>query len=115
MYRLYIPPQESLNCFEAPHLDINTCHIYTQTFFLGEPVVYHPGHLSSPVCTHIAAIHSDSFTCGHSTSARVIPIRQARFVLLKLSLSDIDAATKVPDLPLGERILWKRWFENENM
>ena len=106
--------QESLNCFEASQLDIKTCHIYTQTFFLGEPVVYHPGHLSSPVCTHISEIHNDNFTCAHSTTARTIPIRQARFLLLKLSLSDIDAATKGPDLPLGERMWWRRWFETEN-
>ena len=26
---------------------------YTITYFLGEPVLYHPGHLAKPVFTHI--------------------------------------------------------------
>ena len=77
-------------------------------------MLYHPPHTASPVPTHISTIAHDFFMCGHSTTSRMIPLRHAQYVLLKLSLSDIDAATKGPELGIGERLWWKRWFEDEN-
>jgi len=103
-----------LNRFEAPFIDVKTGCPYTQTFWEGEPVLYHPPHKASPVPTHIATIAHDFFTCGDSTTSRMIPLRHAQHILLKLSLSDIDAATKSSELNIGERVWWKRWFNDEN-
>ena len=106
--------EESLTRFEAPFADAKSGAIYTCTFHMGEPVLYHPPHKASPVATHVTQITRDFFTCGDTTTGRMMPLRMARKVLTKLSLVDIEAATKGPDMPLGERLLWKKWLENEN-
>ena len=106
--------EESLTRFEAPFADVKSGAIYTCTFHMGEPVLYHPPHKACPVATHVTQITRDFFTCGDTTTGRMMPLRMAQKLLTKLSLVDIEAATKGPDMPLGERLLWKKWLENEN-
>ena len=106
--------QESLNSFETAFVDVKSGATYTQTFHLGEPVLYHPAHKATPVLSHISEISHEFFTCGDSTTGRMIPRRLAQRWITKLSLGDIEDAAKGPDMPLGERLLWKTWLEQEN-
>ena len=53
----------------------------TVTYFQGEPVLYHPGHIAKPVCTHIELIADGFFVVGNSTTGRMIPFGQAQRVL----------------------------------
>ena len=108
------PLQESLSSFEAPFADVKSGATYTQSFHLGEPVLYHPAHRATPVLAHISEITREFFTCGDSTTGRMIPPRMAQRVITKLSLGDIERATKGPEMPLGERMLWLKWLEGEN-
>ena len=48
------------------------------------------------------------FITGDSTTARMMPWRLAQRWLTKLSLPDIEQACGGGDMPLGERLLWKR-------
>ena len=66
---------------------------------------------SAPVLTHIAKISYGYFVPGDSSTGRMIPTRQAHRVLTKLALADIDAACNggSDEMPLGERLLWRRW------
>ena len=48
------------------------------------------------------------FIAGDSTTARMMPWRFAQRWLTKLSLPDIEEACGGGDMPLGERLLWKR-------
>ena len=41
-----VASEESLNRFEAPFVDEHTGAHYTVSFFLREPVLYHPAHLA---------------------------------------------------------------------
>ena len=86
--------EESLTRFEAPFADVKSGAIYTTTFHMGEPVLYHPPHKASPVATHVTQITRDFFTCGDTTIGRMMPLRMAHKCLVKLSLVDIEVATK---------------------
>ena len=45
----------------------------------------------------------------------MIPTRLAQRVLhFKLSLEDVERALNGNDLDVGERIVWRRWLDNEN-
>ena len=48
-----VAAEESLNRFEAPFVDEHTGAHYTVSFFLREPVLYHPAHLAKPSFTHV--------------------------------------------------------------
>ena len=78
-------------------------------------MIYHPGHKSKPVLTHIATIGSDYFIADDSCTDRMIPIRHAQRTLkFKLTLSDVEREVDGISLDPGERVLWRRWFEDEN-
>ena len=54
-------------------------------------------------------VHSPGyFVTGDSRTGRMMPWRFAQRWLTKLSLPDIEQACSGGDLPLGERLLWKR-------
>ena len=54
-------------------------------------------------------VHSPGyFVTGDSRTGRMMPWRFAQRWLTKLSLPDIEQACSGDDLPLGERLLWKR-------
>ena len=86
--------EESLTRFEAPFADVKSGAVYTCAFHMGEPVLYHPPHKACPVATHVTQITKDFFTCGDTTTGRMMPLRMAQKCLTKLSLVDIEAATK---------------------
>ena len=103
--------EETLNKFEASFNDRRTGRHYTVTFFEGEPVLYHPGHKSKPVLTHIATVGSDYFIADDSSTGRMIPIRHAQRTLkFKLTLSDVEREVEGNSLDPGERVLW-RWHD----
>ena len=61
------------------------------TFWCGEPVLYHPPHVATPLFSHISYIANDYFAVGSSSTGRMIPFAQAQQVLqLKLDLADIE-------------------------
>ena len=108
--------QETISRFEAPFPDPRSGIVYTTTFHLGEPCLYHPPHKPTPVATHVTQITRDYFTCGDSTTERMIPLRMASKVLTKLSLPDIEIAIKCSsDMTFGEKMFWQKYFDNENM
>ena len=83
----------------------------------GEPVVYQAKNMSSPVLTHISHIGHGYFVCAHSRTERIIPVLQAQSVLTaKLTLIDIDREVHGDSLGLGagERVIWRRWLEDEH-
>ena len=86
--------EETLNRFEAPLADVKSGAIYTQTFHLGEPVLYHPPHKAAPAATHVTQITREFFTCGDTTTGRMMPLQTAQKCLTKLSLVGIEDATK---------------------
>ena len=103
-----------LNKFEAPFMDVKSGSTFTVTFFLGEPVVFQPAHRAKPTLTHISRIGQGYFVCASSTSDRMIPTSMAQDVLhVKLTLNDIDREVEGASLPAGERLLWRRWLEDE--
>ena len=64
---------------------------YTITYCLGEPVLYHPGHLAKPVFTHIELIAGGFFVAGNPTLSRMIPLGHAERVLkVKLAADDVE-------------------------
>ena len=66
--------------FEAK-FDLRAGGSFTVTYLVGEPVLYHPGHLAKPVFTHIELIADGFFVVGNSTTGRMIPFGQAQRVL----------------------------------
>ena len=79
---------------------------YTITYFLGEPVLYHPGHLAKPVFTHIELIAEGLFVVGNSTTGRMIPFGQAQRVLkVKLTVDDMEREVYGGELDAAERLL----------
>ena len=79
-------------------------------------MLYHPSHLAKPVLTHIEYVGNDHFVVACSTTDRMIPFGQAQRVLkVKLSLDDIEREIQGPDLDAAERLLWRRWRDDENM
>ena len=104
-----------MNQFEAPFVDEHTGSRYTLSFWRGEPIIYQPPHLHQPILTHVSDITSEYFVAGSSCTARTIPTRLAQRVLhFKLSLDDVERAVNGNDLDAGERIVWRRWLDNEN-
>ena len=104
-----------MNQFEAPFVDEHTGSRYTLSFWRGEPIIYQPPHLHQPILTHVSDITAEYFVAGSSCTARTIPTRLAQRVLhFKLSLDDVERAVNGNDLDAGERIVWRRWLDNEN-
>lgn len=80
-------------------------------------MVYQAKNMSSPVLTHISHIGHGYFVCAHSRTERIIPVLQAQSVLTaKLTLIDIDREVHGGSLGLGagERVIWRRWLEDEH-
>ena len=93
----------------------HTGNRHTLSFWRGEPIIYQPPHLHHPVLTHVSDITAEYFVAGSSCTARMIPTRLAQRVLhFKLSLDDVERAVNGNDLDVGERIVWRRWLDNEN-
>ena len=85
------------------------------SFWVGEPVLYHPPHLAKPVFTHIDVISEGHFVVANSTTGRMIPFAQAQKVLqVKLSLDDIEREVQGNELDAAERFLWRRWVSTVN-
>ena len=106
---------EGINQFEAPFADPVNRTKLTRTFFLFEPVLYQPSHLAQPVLTHIAFITKEYFVVAASTTERMIPCSLAQSVLkFKLTLEDVERELHSRGLTAGERIVWKRWVEEQN-
>ena len=53
--------------FETTFVDPYTKGRCTVTFWVGEPVLYHPPHLATPVFTHIDLISDSFFAVANST------------------------------------------------
>ena len=82
---------EDASQFETVLLDAVNRTWVNQTFFLYEPIVYHPPHAAQPILTHIAFIGNDYFVAGCSVTERMIPKSQAQRVLnFKLSIEEIE-------------------------
>ena len=110
-----VSQQDALNQFEAPFADPVSRTKMTRTFFLYEPVLYQPSHLAQPILTHISSIAKDFFVVAASTTDRMVPISQAQKVLtFKLTLEDIEKELHGKSLNGGERLVWRRWLDNEN-
>ena len=106
---------ECINQFEAPFADPVNRTKMTRTFFLFEPVLYQPSHLAQPVLTHIAFITKEYFVVAASTTERMIPCSLAQSVLkFKLTLEDVERELHGKGLSAGERIVWRRWVEEQN-
>ena len=110
-----VASEESLNRFEAPFVDEHTGAHYTVSFFLREPVLYHPAHLAKPSFTHVSYISKDYFVVGASTTDRMIPNRRAQQVLFKLSPDDVEREVEGNQLDPGERFIWRRWAEADDL
>ena len=107
--------QESINQFEAPFADPVARTITTKTFFVYEPVLYQPSHLAQPVLTHISFITKEYFIVAASTTDRMVPLSQAQKVLkFKLTLEDVERELYAKSLNAGERVVWKRWVDDQN-
>jgi len=107
-----VASEESLNRFEAPFVDEHTGARCTVSFFLREPVLYHPCHQAKATFTHISFIAKDYFIVGTSTTSRMIPIRQTQKMLFyKLSPDDVEREVESNQLDPGERFIWRRWAE----
>ena len=79
---------ETLNKFEASFVDYKSGVVFTTSFSLGEPVIYKCQTKAVPTLTHISHIGTGYFTCGTSTSGRMIPTQMAQSALhLKLTLN----------------------------
>ena len=77
--------------------------------------MYQATNMSSPVLTHISHIGHGYFVCAHSRTERIIPVLQAQSVLTaKLTLIDIDREVHGDSLGAGERVIWRRWLEDEH-
>ena len=108
--------EQTLNRFEAAFIDVHTGAPHTVSFFLEEPVLYHPPHLAKPILTHIGAITKEYFIVGNSTTQRMIPIGQSQKILkFKLSLEDIEREVHGDSLDVGERMVWRRWLDVQNL
>ena len=77
---LILMTYQAASQFEAK-FDDRAGGTYTITYFLGEPVLYHPGHLTKPVFTHIELTAEGFFVAGNSMTDRVIQFGQAQRVL----------------------------------
>ena len=111
---LILMTYQAASQFEAK-FDDRAGGTYTITYFLGEPVLYHPGHLAKPVFTHIELIADGFFVVGNSTTGRMIPFGQAQRVLkVKLTVDDMEREVYGGELDAAERLLWRRWVANEN-
>ena len=108
-----VASEESLNRFEAPFVDERTGAHYTVSFFVREPVLYHPAHLAKPSFTHVSYIAKDYFVVGASTTDRMIPIRRAQQVLFKLTLDEIERELEGNELDACEKLMWRRWADAE--
>ena len=106
-----VASEDSLNRFEAPFVDEHTNDRYTVSFFVREPVLYHPAHQAKPSFTHISYISKGYFVVGASTTDRMIPIRRTQQVLFKLSPDDIEREIEGNQLDPGERCIWRRWAD----
>ena len=96
--------------FETTFVDPYTRGRCTVTFWIGEPVLYHPPHQAKAVFSHIDLISDGFFVVGQSTTGRMIPFRQAQNVLkVKLSLDDVEREVQGSELDAAERLLWRRW------
>ena len=101
--------------FETTFVDPYTRGRCTVTFWVGEPVLYHPGHLAKPVFTHIDLISDGFFVVANSTTGRMIPFAQTQKVLkVKLSLDEIEELQQGGELDPAERLLWRRWVSTVN-
>ena len=108
--------EQTLNRFEAAWVDVHTGAPHTVSFFLEEPVLYHPPHLAKPTLTHIGAITKEYFIVGNSTTQRMIPIGQSQKILkFKLTLEDIEREVHGDSLDIGERMVWRRWLDVQNL
>jgi hypothetical protein len=108
--------EQTLNQFEAAWVDVHTGAPYTVSFNLEEPVLYHPPHLARPTLTHVGAITKDYFVVGTSTTQRMIPIGQAQKILkFKLTFEDIEREVHGDSLDAGERMVWRRWLDCQNL
>ena len=106
---------EGVNQFEAPFVDPVNRTKMTRTFFLFEPVLYQPSHLAQAVLTHISFITKEYFVVAASTTERTIPCSLAQSVLkFKLTLEDVERELHGKGLSAGERIVWRRWVEEQN-
>ncbi len=108
-----VASEDSLNRFEAPFVDEHTNDRYTVSFFVREPVLYHPAHQAKPSFTHISYIAKEYFVVGASTTDRMIPIRRAQQVIFKLTLDEIERELEGNELDAGEKLMWRRWAEAE--
>ncbi len=106
-----VASEDTLNRFEALYVDEHTDDRCTVSFFVREPVLYHPAHQARPSFTHISYIAKDYFVVGASTTERMIPIRRTQQVLFKLSPDDIEREIEGNQLDPGERCIWRRWAD----
>ena len=106
---------EGINQFEAPFVDPVNRTKMTRTFFLFEPVLYQPSHLAQAVLTHISFITREYFVVAASTTEHMIPCSLAQSVLkFKLTLEDVERELHSKGLTVGDRIVWRRWVEEQN-
>ena len=108
-----VASEDKLNQFETVYVDEHTKARYTITFFLGEPVLYHPPHQAKASFTHITHIAKDCFVVGTSTTDRMFPVGRAQQVLFKLSLDEIERELDGTELDAGEKLIWRRWVDAE--